>query len=713
MHDGNRIDPDDIFARQGSVQRVAGLLREAVHELRASNAALFFADESETALKPVLVVGDPLSLFTTPRQILISDDRYIAAAAFRERRQVVRDFPGADRLDVTMPFPYLVVATPVVAEDHPPGILTFIWTLPKEAVGITAPDSSRCTETAKKLTQEKELLAALRNTSHPLFLLTSSGTRATDAAGSSLLFQTRTLEAALTGATGLKDVASAVMEHMAEPSGAEKMALALFEGDRLRVIGQRGFPRTMLQPVMETEEAGMIACSRGALFCESEETVQAAKLGVGFGSSLKAGALLPLVSGGQAVGALLLGFTRSRPFPAEERAWLVTMAGMVSVALERAHLFDTAHATAQELQQGLLPRHVPQLKELDTTARYFTASASTTGGDWYDVLVLPDGRVGLFIGDAEGHTVASAALMGQVRTALQAYAAEGHGPAEVLTRTNALLLQLGAEMFVTCCCVWVDRIEGTAEIASAGHLGPLIRMARDEVVSVSVELIGPPLMVAADTVYQATQVTLQPGATLALFTNGLVRSHSADLSSALEAISGILSAPQGYLEDIADRICAPAAEAHYREDDAALLLAVYRGAQLSAGHHVVHLSVRRHDLQALGDVRQFVRDQLTTWAWGSKSDEAELLTTELVTNALIHADSEVDLWLREQQDRLRVDVCDWDPRPPVPAPITFTEEFESEAEHGRGLLIVEALASAWGKAPRGRGKSVWFELQRD
>jgi anti-sigma regulatory factor (Ser/Thr protein kinase) len=108
-----------------------------------------------------------------------------------------------------------------------------------------------------------------------------------------------------------------------------------------------------------------------------------------------------------------------------------------------------------------------------------------------------------------------------------------------------------------------------------------------------------------------------------------------------------------------------------------------------------------------------VRDQLTTWAWGSKSDEAELLTTELVTNALIHADSEVDLWLREQQDRLRVDVCDWDPRPPVPAPITFTEEFESEAEHGRGLLIVEALASAWGKAPRGRGKSVWFELQRD
>lgn len=92
------------------------------------------------------------------------------------------------------------------------------------------------------------------------------------------------------------------------------------------------------------------------------------------------------------------------------------------------------------------------------------------------------------------------------------------------------------------------------------------------------------------------------------------------------------------------------------------------------------------------------------------SYEVELLATELVTNALLHADSDVDVRLREYPDRIRVEVRDCDPRPPLPAPITVTEQGDIDAEHGRGLVIVEAMASAWGNSPSGRGKSVWFEM---
>ncbi|MFD3589455.1 SpoIIE family protein phosphatase [Streptomyces sp. NPDC058683] len=683
-------------------------------ELSASSVSLFVADEAGMMLTPLLVVGGPLSLFTTPDHIDVSDGRYVAAAAMREGRHLVRRFPEADSDNVTMPFPYLVAAHPIVRNEHTIGVLAIIFTQSQALLESTSDIADRCAEIADAVAQEKDLFGTLGNRSNPLFLLTSNVSHLAEispVSGTSFLYQTSKLESSLTQATGLKDVVCAVMQRMTKPIGAEKMALVSFEGDRIRVVGQSGYPHTMSQPFVHADEAAVHSLLSGrTLFCENEETVKASRLG-GFAGGLKACAVLPLVSGGHAVGALLLGFTKSRSFLAEERAWLVTMAGMVTAAMERARLFDAAYATAKELQQGLLPHHLPQPAELDITARYFSASGDGTGGDWYDVFALPDGRVGLFTGDAEGHSVASAALMGQVRTAVQAYAAEGHGPAEVLTRANALLFQLGAELLVACCCVWVDCLEGAAEIACAGHPGPLVCAPHQEVVTIAEDLIGPPLVVDADTVYSATTMNLPSGTALALFTDGLVRSHSMDFAAGMAAISGMLAASPDYLEDVADRLAAPAADAQRREDDAALLLAVYRGAQQAPGRRVAHLAVQRHDLKAVAAVRRFVCDRLATWDWTSKNDEAELLITELVTNALIHADSEVDIWVREQRDRIRVDVCDWDPRPPLPAPITFTEECDSEAEHGRGLLIVDAVASAWGKTPRGRGKSVWFELQ--
>lgn len=113
----------------------------------------------------------------------------------------------------------------------------------------------------------------------------------------------------------------------------------------------------------------------------------------------------------------------------------------------------------------------------------------------------------------------------------------------------------------------------------------------------------------------------------------------------------------------------------------------------------------------MSGVREFVRVVATRWGLDMLADELELLVSEVVTNALIHARSGVDVRMRKYDDRLRVDVRDNDPRPPIPAVILNVEESgNDEAESGRGLFIVDAIASAWGSSPTGRGKTTWFEI---
>lgn len=164
------------------------------------------------------------------------------------------------------------------------------------------------------------------------------------------------------------------------------------------------------------------------------------------------------------------------------------------------------------------------------------------------------------------------------------------------------------------------------------------------------------------------------------------------------------------LEVLADRIVADRREWRVLADDAALLLVRYEGAHPQGHRRTARMSVQRHHLQGVAQVRLFLRDLLSQWGRVRLQDTLELVTTEVVTNALIHADSEVELRLREYPDRIRVEVRDSDPHPPVPTAIVADEETNQEAESGRGLLIVDALAGDWGSSPAGRGKTTWFEI---
>jgi serine phosphatase RsbU (regulator of sigma subunit)/anti-sigma regulatory factor (Ser/Thr protein kinase) len=690
--------------------RLAAALRRAVQDLHASTGIAYVPADDGRLLTAVTIVGLPVSLYTALERIRVDHERYTPAIAYRTGRQIIGSSPetlsAPSAADVTMPFPYTVASTPAQASGHMVGVLTLLWVPPLGPRQLLPEHKSRCCGWAQEMAQDLDIArqryARARPASVPCFLLPATG----DALGTdvSFLYDFQKTASALTRAVRPQDVIETVVHRIMAPFDAQSMLVGVLEYGRQRILGYTGYPPEITRSVSVPTPAE-------PLFLENETDLAAAHLGA-LGNGLRACALLPLISERRTTGTFVLGFDHPRRFTAENRAVLVSMTGLLAQSLDRARHFETEHGVVRRLQQGLLPHMLPHLEELDTAARYVPAPGTDVGGDWYDVLTLPDGNVGLVIGDVEGHSPAGAAVMGQIRSVVRAYATEGHGPADVLGRTNRLLAELGTDLFVTCTCIWLDRAAGTAEISRAGHPSPLLRLP-DRTIEVAAPEPGLPLGVVPDAVYHSEEVILPPGTVLALYTDGLIHSRDTDLVAGTEALCRLLAeADELRLEELATRLLGITGEGagRTREDDAALLLARYDGALPGAHRRVSRMSVQRHDLQGVREVRAFLHEKLRLWGWRAVSYEVELLATELVTNALVHADSDVDVRLREYPDRIRVEVRDCDPRPPLPAPITVTEQGDIDAEHGRGLVIVEAMASAWGNSPSGRGKSVWFEV---
>ena len=166
------------------------------------------------------------------------------------------------------------------------------------------------------------------------------------------------------------------------------------------------------------------------------------------------------------------------------------------------------------------------------------------------------------------------------------------------------------------------------------------------------------------------------------------------------------------LEALADEIAARASRTARHSDDLVLLLVLHEGAPLSAVGRAGRMAIARHDFRGAGKARHFVHDYLVERRLERLSDDLEVITSEVVTNALVHADSEVELRLREYPDRIHLEVRDTDAKPPIPTSVTESEEDNAVAEHGRGIDIVGHLSFQWGCSPNGRGKTVWVDLPK-
>ncbi|MFD4693920.1 SpoIIE family protein phosphatase [Streptomyces sp. NPDC058463] len=424
----------------------------------------------------------------------------------------------------------------------------------------------------------------------------------------------------------------------------------------------------------------------------------------------RAAAYLPLVAQARPLGGLALFYRERTVFSADERILCLGLAAIVAQSLQRAMLFDEEREFATGLQSAMLPRRIHDIEGGEIAVRYHAAwSGRQVGGDWYDVIALPNHRFGVVVGDVQGHDTHAAAIMGQLRIALRAYAAEGHPPATVLARASRFLAELDTDRFATCAYAQVDLATGTVRVVRAGHFGPLIRHTDGRVASPQVRG-GLPLGISTtfkDEEFPETRLDLVPGETLVLYTDGLVEEPGADIDSGVATLVHEISNGPAGAEALADHLSDRLWERWGSGDDVALLV-LRRSPDLGSPRAPrLHQYIHQADPEGLSDARAIVRQALTDWDMASLADDAELVTGELLVNVLLHTEGGAVLTLEvlpEPVRRIRLSVQDrssvW-PRRRTPGETSTS---------GRGLLLLDAVATRWGIEPRGEGKAVWCEM---
>ncbi|GGW76985.1 hypothetical protein GCM10010503_63500 [Streptomyces lucensis JCM 4490] len=259
---------------------------------------------------------------------------------------------------------------------------------------------------------------------------------------------------------------------------------------------------------------------------------------------------------------------------------LARLGSLTAEARERAVAQRTQVELAIALQRGMLPRDLPGVPGLRLAVRYAPANLGlNVGGDWYDAFALPDGRIGLSIGDVQGHNIEAAAFMGQVRAGLRALAFVTGEPGELLARTNDLLLSLGSELFATSTFMRLDPVTGELESARAGHI-PAVWATADGRSGVVDDRGGPPLGVAMGVEYPVTRHRLAAGGVLVLLTDGVVEGPALHIEAGLDQVvrlAGLAALAGLQVHALAAAVIKGAASVGH-DDDAAVLVVGRDGA---------------------------------------------------------------------------------------------------------------------------------------
>ncbi|MFH8694481.1 PAS domain S-box protein [Streptomyces chartreusis] len=370
---------------------------------------------------------------------------------------------------------------------------------------------------------------------------------------------------------------------------------------------------------------------------------------------------------------------------------------------ELTALYEQQKHIALTLQRSLMGTP-PAIPGLEAASRYRPATQGPgVGGDWFDLIPLGAGRVGILIGDVMGRGLEAASVMGQLRSAAHALAKTGMQPRQLMQALDAVVADLDVpDQLVTCCYLVIAPDSGSVTVCSAGHLPALVATPGDGVHRL-VSPVNAPLGVG-DILYQQTDAAIPPGATLVLYTDGLVETPGSDIEDEIDKLTTTLAGAFGRtrrLEATADHVLAallPDPEGH--DDDVTLLLAQLPAAPLATA--TVELPAKASSVPA---GRSFVVDNLTAWDCVSPADDARLLVSEILTNAVQHAEGPLVLRLRRTATELAVEISDLSPH--LPQPRLAAQDDES----GRGLILVDAVADSWGVRPDERGKTTWFTLR--
>ncbi|GAA0810405.1 ATP-binding SpoIIE family protein phosphatase [Spirilliplanes yamanashiensis] len=410
---------------------------------------------------------------------------------------------------------------------------------------------------------------------------------------------------------------------------------------------------------------------------------------------------VPVVSpsSGEVLGGFFFGHPERARFTARHEELAEGIAGYAAIALDNARLYGRQRAMATELQRSMLPV-IGTVPGFQVVGRYLpAATGSEVGGDWIDVVELPAGRTAFVIGDVMGRGVPAATVMGQVRTAIRAYALLDLPPGQVLAHVSELAAALSGHQFITCVYAVHDPAEATITYANAGHLPPAVADP-DGRVTVLDERLGMPLRVGA--AFAEREVPFPPGASLLLYTDGLVERRRRALPDTVTDLAAawrdVVSRPPEEAEAACDALIRGLTQGRY-DDDVALL----HVRDLAADRRTAAMALTA-DSDVAARARQFVRDNLQRWDAAAAVDRALMIVTELVANAVRHTGAPVRLRLHAGAHRLVIAVADADHRTPRRHDPDLLEEGH------RGLLLVDAFAARWGSRPTPDGKVVWAEV---
>jgi serine phosphatase RsbU (regulator of sigma subunit) len=480
----------------------------------------------------------------------------------------------------------------------------------------------------------------------------------------------------------------------------------------------------------------------------------------------------PLVARGELLGVMSLALSRltareDRNYGPDDRDFLAAIAGRVAVAIDNAMLFEEERRTALAFQTSLLPQDPPALDGLEVAYSYVPAKPLEThgqgiqtqvGGDWYDIIRLSAGRAGIVIGDVEGRGARAAAVMGQLRAALRAFAQDDRPPGEILSRLDDWYAELGPSPddgpghatpdapTVSCTYLVYDAWTRRLSYANAGHAAPLlITGAGVEQLEIANEglLLGVRGHGIATVPFSEESRYLPPGSTLVFYTDGLTdrrqradgRGHYTEAEALAMLCEAVERAAGGTVEAVA--AAAEHAVPGDIDDDMAIVVVRTSPADLSSWEAVFAAEPVR-----VPEARQQAGEVFHRWGLDAEqADLACLLVSEVVTNVVLHASGpagrrqefafeaaagpvpdggwgpagdpawsrepagrEFTLRLRRGQASIWAEVFDSDLRLP-----RLRSAGEND-EGGRGLYLVQQLSTRWGTRPTPEGKAVWFEL---
>jgi anti-sigma regulatory factor (Ser/Thr protein kinase) len=398
---------------------------------------------------------------------------------------------------------------------------------------------------------------------------------------------------------------------------------------------------------------------------------------------------------GEVTGVLVVCATEPRRFGAEDVGLLRLAADRVALGIDHARVYEREHHIAETLQRSLLPKSLPELPGLAVAARYLPAAAEAeVGGDWYDVIPIAGGGVGLVMGDVAGKGLAAASMVGHLRSALRAYALEGHPPARVVDQLNRLVwTELGESQMATLLYVVLDPADGSVRWVNAGHLPPLM-----------VDAGGPPrfleggrsvpLGVMPFPSFEEMSVRLESGGTMVLYTDGLVERPGRNIDDGLSMLAEALRGPPGGPDELCDHLLHTLVPEGAAPDDVALLALsnVPMADRFSAEFPT--------QPEALASMRGLLRRWLRHAA-GTDQEIAEITTAcgEAATNAIEHAGSAggapFEVMGRLQGREVDITVRDYGAwRAP------------REGDQGRGLSLMEALMDSVEVTPTHEGTAV-------